>query len=198
MKRTALLRSKLKAKKPMRRGPMISRTESVVGMSEKRKALWRATAAAMNGPLPSKLKRCLTKGRRTVGVRQAGLEKGKQLQRSRLSKRGARSRREEKALKAFRAGVLERCRIYGLGRTDVYRCERCSICVPAVAFEAHHRLPRSRGGAHSMENSAGLCSGPLATNDCHAAVHDRRVDDWASWIVSRKPSGVTKKPGGAQ
>jgi 5-methylcytosine-specific restriction endonuclease McrA len=90
-----------------------------------------------------------------------------------MAKRGARGKREESALIAFRYLALARA---------LYRCERCGRApTDSRRLEAHHRLPRSRGGAHTLENSACLCT------PCHRAIHSGSVD-WRDWIVETKPS----------
>jgi 5-methylcytosine-specific restriction endonuclease McrA len=82
--------------------------------------------------------------------------------------------RERKALVAFRLAVLE---------AAGYRCQRCGVPDRRRRIEAHHILPRSRGGKHTKENGAALCGGPRG---CHALVHRHEVDDWRAWIETRR------------
>lgn len=73
-----------------------------------------------------------------------------------------------------------------------YRCERCEIqCgrspqdwhLPPI--EAHHYLPRSRGGGDSpTRNGIALCSTRGTRKGCHQHVHDHTIDDWMHWIDS--------------
>jgi hypothetical protein len=44
-----------------------------------------------------------------------------------------------------------------------YRCEACGAS--EVKLEAHHRVPRERGGRDAVENLVALCVG------CHQAAH---------------------------
>ncbi|MBM66082.1 MAG: hypothetical protein CMH55_07605 [Myxococcales bacterium] len=78
----------------------------------------------------------------------------------RLSPVGRRAEREREALEAFRANPPE-------------TCERCG---ERRRVDAHHRLPRSRGGEHTPENRSWLC------RPCHRGVHERR-DDWRDWLI---------------
>jgi 5-methylcytosine-specific restriction endonuclease McrA len=80
-----------------------------------------------------------------------------------------RTRRARQQLQAFRAAVLA---------AAGHRCERCGA---GGRLDAHHLLPRSRGGAHHASNGAALCSG---TNGCHALVHRHEAADWQRWVVS--------------
>ena len=59
------------------------------------------------------------------------------------------------------------------------RCERCTAPTPEKYLEAHHVLPRSRGGTDDLSNGAALC------RSCHQAVHAHRVDDWRDWLQTR-------------
>ncbi len=100
--------------------------------------------------------------------RESKLDRGK-----RISKLGRRGKRRQEGLREFRRAVLE--------RADG-RCERCGErCVPE-ALEAHHKLPRSRGGQDTLENGFALCGGP---GGCHALVHDHLVPDWRDWLLTR-------------
>lgn len=87
-----------------------------------------------------------------------------------LRKVGARARREAANLRAFRKAILERA---------AGKCERCGRACRDL--EAHHRLPRARGGAHAPSNGAGLCW------QCHDSVHDRTALDWREWVIETKP-----------
>jgi len=85
------------------------------------------------------------------------------MKRSPLSRFGKRAKRRQSALEAFRADPPD-------------RCERCDLF---TRLDAHHRLPRSRGGEDTAENRAWLCSG---VDGCHSQVHDHRARDWRKWI----------------
>lgn len=85
---------------------------------------------------------------------------------SRLPRLGRRGKQAQKALKLFRAVVLARAKS---------RCQRCNTKVDPRSLEAHHLLPRARGGSHDPENGAALC------RDCHRAVHSG-ASDAAAWL----------------
>ena len=55
----------------------------------------------------------------------------------------------------------------------------CARCFNYGPRDAHHILPRSRGGTHDAKNGVGLC------RKCHMAVH-AHAPDWRNWIVTRK------------
>lgn len=84
-----------------------------------------------------------------------------------LAKVGAKGKREADDIKAFRAAVYERAGGH---------CERCGIQPKPGDLHAHHLKPRGRGGRHTVENGAALCS------DCHGRVHRREVPDAHEWI----------------
>lgn len=88
------------------------------------------------------------------------MKRGKGLKRGRgLSKRGARAKRDDAALQAFREAVLERAG---------GRCELCGLRV-RQALHAHHVVSRARGagwpGLHDPNNGKALCGA------CHHRVH---------------------------
>ncbi|QDU67660.1 HNH endonuclease [Engelhardtia mirabilis] len=83
---------------------------------------------------------------------------------------------ERRAALADRRWAREEFRRLVLIRAG-HRCERCSS---AWELQAHHFLPKSRGGPDLPENGICLCA------KCHRGVHDHTVEDWASWIDSRK------------
>jgi predicted restriction endonuclease len=94
-----------------------------------------------------------------------------------LERKHAIDRASRKALKrkedqlAFRAIVLE---------AAGYQCERCGFAPrDSGMLEAHHRLPKSRGGTNVLANGACLCRA------CHRGAHDHTIDDWRDWIVRR-------------
>lgn len=82
----------------------------------------------------------------------------------RLRRVGARAEREREALLAFQDAVMARA--HGA-------CERC---MRRKGVHAHHLLPRSRGGKHTLENGAALCA------RCHGAIHDHTAEDWRKWV----------------
>lgn len=98
------------------------------------------------------------------------MKRGGQLKRKKPLRRfGLRRIRELVAERRFRALVLER---------DGYRCQRCrrDRC---AALDAHHLLPRGRGGSHHISNGVTLCRA------CHDGVHGiygGRVADWKDWM----------------
>ena len=49
-------------------------------------------------------------------------------------------------------------------------CHECQICDKRNKITAHHIVPRSKGGADSVENLITLCT------PCHTDIH-RRYDD---------------------
>lgn len=49
-------------------------------------------------------------------------------------------------------------------RRDGHRC-RVKGCERALFVEVHHKIPRSAGGSHDLQNLVTLCSG------CHRALH---------------------------
>lgn len=103
-------------------------------------------------------------------ARGPGPKPGGSLSRSPLARRGARAARRAEALEAFRRAVLARAG---------GRCERCGAqpgSRPLERLEAHHLLPRARGGSDDPSNGAALCGA------CHRAVHEHRAADWASWL----------------
>ena len=58
-----------------------------------------------------------------------------------------------------------------------YECQRCS---GLYDLEAHHYLPKSRGGPDEPSNGICLC------RKCHRGVHDHTLHDWFCWIDTRK------------
>ena len=87
------------------------------------------------------------------------------LKRSPLSRVGRRAKKEQEALEAGRRACLE---------DAYYMCARCKHTDRAL--DVHHRLPRSRGGTHDVENLAALC------RPCHKRIHDHMALDWKDWI----------------
>ena len=55
----------------------------------------------------------------------------------------------------------------------LYRCERCCKNYPTI--QAHHIVPRARGGSHAPSNGAALCFA------CHREVHDH-IGEWRRWL----------------
>lgn len=108
-------------------------------------------------------------------MKRTTLKRGKPLARSasklsratRLKPVGKRGAADREAIERVRQVVLARA-----GQ----RCERCGERRP---LDLHHRLPRSRGGTHGVENLVALC------RDCHRAVH-AGASDAGGWIVTRK------------
>jgi len=74
--------------------------------------------------------------------------------------------------KSFREKVLKR---------DNYTCQ---ICGSKENLEAHHIIPRSRGGANLVENGITLC------RDCHKAVHEGKIRITANVLSLEAPSVV--------
>lgn len=66
-------------------------------------------------------------------------------------------------------------------------CEGCGV---AAATEMHHRLYRSRGGAHTVENLLHLCGWGNHTG-CHGVAHTK-VGEVTGWSIRSggKPSEV--------
>lgn len=90
-----------------------------------------------------------------------------------LRKVGARAKREADALREFRREVFER---------DRWTCRRCGVFWPkGVGLEAHHLLPRARGGSHDPSNGAALCS------SCHMGIHTGTAIDYERWLVRTRP-----------
>lgn len=95
------------------------------------------------------------------------------MKRTPIKRVGARARREADALRAFRREVFARAK---------WTCERCGVFWPkTVGLEAHHRLPRSRGGTHDPSNGNALCW------QGHQSIHDHAVPEWRDFIVETKP-----------
>lgn len=69
--------------------------------------------------------------------------------------RAKRRRAAAKVVKVVRPLVVDRA---------ASCCERCGVYVGDDG-QAHHRLPRSRGGAWTLENIAYLCA------SCHSTAH---------------------------
>ncbi|GAB6075182.1 RNA-guided endonuclease IscB [Desulfurobacterium crinifex] len=71
--------------------------------------------------------------------------------------------------KNFREKVLKR---------DNYTCQ---ICGSRENLEAHHIIPRSKGGTNLVENGITLCK------DCHKAVHEGRIKITANIFSLKAP-----------
>lgn len=98
---------------------------------------------------------------------------------SKLRRVGARAAREAQALQDFRREVFKRAE---------YCCERCGVFWPkGVGLEAHHRLPRARGGSHDPSNGAALCF------SCHIGVHAGTAADYERWLVRTRPERPYEK-----
>jgi hypothetical protein len=82
-----------------------------------------------------------------------------------------------KTQKVFRAEVIRRAEGY---------CQRCREPFPDYMLDAHHMIPRGRGGTDDPENGRALCNGPAG---CHMLVEDHNVPDWRDWI-KRRPNPV--------
>lgn len=92
------------------------------------------------------------------------------MKRTPLKRIGKRGRAAREAVDAIRKMVYERA----------YReCERC-LDSRGDVLHIHHKLPRSRGGKHTVANCCLLCA------RCHREVHDHTVSDWREWVVTRK------------
>ncbi|MBI1383024.1 MAG: hypothetical protein GC161_18290 [Planctomycetaceae bacterium] len=85
---------------------------------------------------------------------------------TRMARLGRRGKRVQKAVQIFRAVVLARAKS---------RCQRCSKKVPPALLEAHHLLPRARGGDHNPDNGAALC------RECRRQIHSG-APDAAAWL----------------
>jgi 5-methylcytosine-specific restriction endonuclease McrA len=72
----------------------------------------------------------------------------------------------------FREKVLKR---------DNYTCQ---ICGSRKNLEAHHLVPRSRGGSNVVENGITLCK------ECHKAVHEGKIRITANVLSGKAPSVV--------
>lgn len=59
------------------------------------------------------------------------------------------------------------------------RCERCGL---SSRLELHHRLFRSRGGAHTVANLTALC-GFGNTSGCHGFAHSGADAAYEGWAV---------------
>lgn len=100
-------------------------------------------------------------------------------------------KRRQRAQEKFRELTLE---------AADYRCERCEIqCgrsqddwqLPPI--EAHHYLPRSRGGGDSpARNGIALCATRGTRKGCHQHVHDHTIDDWPHWIDSSSEPALAR------
>lgn len=93
--------------------------------------------------------------------------------RLRRRKRIERRRKKSRAFQSWRRAVCLR---------SGYHCERCGLAdrERGRRIQAHHLIPRSRGGKDYVWNAAALCSGP---GGCHEAVHDHVCGDWRDWIA---------------
>lgn len=79
----------------------------------------------------------------------------------------------------MRSQVLER---------DDYACSRCRKMLQGSYYSLHHRLPRGRGGTHTVENLVTLCGSGTSPNGCHEHVESHRQQATADgWLV---PSGM--------
>ena len=94
-------------------------------------------------------------------------KKGLSSKRKALKKKGSRAEREEAELARFRKEVRDR---------DGWRCRRCGS---DFRPNAHHVLPKGRGGPNTRENGVTLCGGD---DGCHMRVHRHEVADWRAWI----------------
>ncbi|WP_411376670.1 RNA-guided endonuclease IscB [Desulfurobacterium thermolithotrophum] len=74
--------------------------------------------------------------------------------------------------KNFREKVLKK---------DNYTCQ---ICGGRENLEAHHIIPKSKGGTNLVENGITLCK------DCHRAVHEGRIRITANILSCKAPSIV--------
>lgn len=93
---------------------------------------------------------------------------------------------EADELREFQAAVRARCLVQHSGEIAEgvpshlaheeprYRCERCLGLFRTI--EAHHIVPRGRGGNHDPRNGAGLCF------SCHEGLHAYRFDDTRDWL----------------
>ena len=98
--------------------------------------------------------------KRGAPMKRTRMQRGKAgLRRTRMKRVGKRALREADQLAAFRAN-------------PPVRCERC---LKRRNVEAHHVLPRSRGGPHTTDNRHWLCF------LCHSGVHDHTATDWKEW-----------------
>lgn len=88
-------------------------------------------------------------------------------------RRGTTRAEERRAERAARSELLRELwsSVYSRDRGACLRC-----CETQGKLDAHHRLPRSRGGKDELENLILLC------HRCHMAVHEHRVEDWGDWI----------------
>ena len=103
-----------------------------------------------------------------VRMRRAPIKRGPgPTRQTRLRRVGKRARRELADIVRFRRAVLAQAG---------YRCERCGVGERERRIEAHHYLPRSRGGTHDPSNGIALCF------ICHDGAH-RHLDDWRRWIA---------------
>jgi len=85
---------------------------------------------------------------------------------------GTESQQKRYEGKNFREKVLKR---------DGYTCQ---ICGSKKNLEAHHIVPRSKGGTNLVENGITLCK------DCHRAVHEGKIKITANILSLRAPSVV--------
>ena len=94
------------------------------------------------------------------------------MKRTRLRSLGRRGLRLASDRRVFRVAVRGRAK---------GRCERCETFVGYARIDAHHRVPRSRGGDDDPDtNGAGLC------RKCHDQVHGHTCSDWAEWFKPRE------------
>ena len=71
----------------------------------------------------------------------------------------------------MRAEVFRRAR--GFCQADGLHHPDCPGRLPALAWQAHHIQPRSKGGADELENLLALWAPTLGASGCHGRVHSR-------------------------
>lgn len=114
---------------------------------------------------------------RTAGLpRTGGLSRGTGLARAAELSRTKWKRKPGKATDpspAMKAAVRKR---------DLYACARCGVNVAERPSSVHHRVRRSQGGRHVMENLVTLCGDGVA--GCHGWVHANITEARAfGWLL---------------
>lgn len=114
---------------------------------------------------------------RTTGLpRTGGLSRGTGLSRATELSRAAWKRKPGKATDptpAMKAAVRRR---------DLFACARCGTNVAERPSSVHHRVRRSQGGRHVMENLVTLCG--TGTTNCHGWVHANITEARAfGWLL---------------